>query len=65
MLVELFGQVFKVIFGAPFGRVTVNIPSVLETKELFTIPGLDLTITNTRVIIIVGAIVMMLARTPS
>ena len=61
VLVEIFGQVFEVLFGPPFGRVTVNIPSVLETKELFTIPGIDLTITNTRVIIIVGAIVMMMA----
>jgi branched-chain amino acid transport system permease protein len=61
VLVELFGQVFEVFFGPPFGRVTVNIPSVLETKELFTIPGVDLVITNTRLIIILGAILMMLA----
>ena len=43
VLVETFGQVFRVFFGPPFGRVTVNIPSVLQTKELFTIPGVDLT----------------------
>ena len=61
VLVELFGQVFRVFFGPPFGRVTVNIPSVLETKTLFTIPGLDLPVSNTRVLIIVGAIVMMFA----
>jgi branched-chain amino acid transport system permease protein len=61
VLVEVFGQVLRVIFGRPFGRVTVNIPSVLETKTVFTIPGLDLPVSNTRILIIVGAIVMMLA----
>jgi branched-chain amino acid transport system permease protein len=61
VLVEIFGQVLRVIFGRPFGRVTVNIPSVLETKTVFTIPGLDLAVSNTRILIIVGAIVMMLA----
>ena len=61
VLVEIFGQVLRVVFGRPFGRVTVNIPSVLETKTVFTIPGLDLAVSNTRILIIVGAIVMMLA----
>jgi branched-chain amino acid transport system permease protein len=61
VLVEIFGQVLRVVFGRPFGRVTVNIPSVLETKTAFTIPGLDLAVSNTRILIIVGAIVMMLA----
>ena len=61
VLVEIFGQVLRVFFGRPFGRVTVNIPSVLETKTVFTIPGLDLPVSNTRILIIVGAIVMMLA----
>jgi branched-chain amino acid transport system permease protein len=61
VLVEIFGQVLRVIFGRPFGRVTVNIPSVLETKTVFTIPGLDLPVSNTRILIIVGAVVMMLA----
>ena len=61
VLVEIFGQVLRVFFGRPFGRVTVNIPSVLETKTVFTIPGLDLAVSNTRILIIVGAIVMMLA----
>jgi branched-chain amino acid transport system permease protein len=41
--------------------VTVNIPSVLETQVMFTIPGVDLAITNVRLLIIIGAIVMMLA----
>ena len=61
VLVETFGQVLKAFFGAPFGRVLVDIPVVLPTKVLFTIPGVDLAITNTRVIIILGAILMMLA----
>jgi branched-chain amino acid transport system permease protein len=61
VLVETFGQVLSAFFGPPFGRVTVNVPSVLETKVVFTIPGLDLPVTNTRLLIIIGAIVMMVA----
>ncbi|MDR7254575.1 branched-chain amino acid transport system permease protein [Nocardioides sp. BE266] len=61
VLVETFGQVLRVFFGPPFGRVLVNVPAVLPTKTVFTIPGLDLAITNTRLIIIFGAIAMMVA----
>ena len=61
VLVEIFGQVLKFFFGPPFGRVLVNVPAVLETKTVFTIPGLDLAVSNTRILIIVGAIVMMVA----
>jgi len=61
VLVEVFGQVLKYFFGPPFGRVLVNVPAVLETKTVFTIPGIDLAISNTRILIIVGAIVMMVA----
>jgi branched-chain amino acid transport system permease protein len=61
VLVETFGQVLKAFFGPPFGRVTVNVPSIIETKVVFTIPGLDLAVTNTRLLIIIGAIVMMVA----
>ncbi|MGF9756652.1 branched-chain amino acid ABC transporter permease [Microvirga sp. 0TCS3.31] len=61
VLVETFGQVLKAFFGPPFGRVTVNVPSIIETKVVFTIPGLDLPVTNTRLLIIIGAIVMMVA----
>ena len=61
VLMEVFGQVLRVFFGRPFGRVTVNIPSILETRTVFTIPGLDLPVSNTRILIIVGAVVMMLA----
>lgn len=59
VLVETFGQVFKVFFGPPFGRVLVDVPAVLQTKVLFSIG--DLEFTNTRLIIILGAIAMMLA----
>ena len=61
VLVETFGQVLRAFFGPPFGRVTVNIPSVIETKVVFTIPGIDLPVTNTRLLIILGAIIMMVA----
>ena len=61
VLVETFGQVLRAFFGPPFGRVTVNIPSVIETKVVFTIPGIDLAVTNTRLLIILGAIIMMIA----
>ena len=61
VLVETFGQVLWAFFGPPFGRVTANVPSVLETSVVFTIPGIDLAVTNTRLLIIIGAIVMMLA----
>ena len=59
VLVETFGQLLRAIFGPPFGRVTVNIPSIVETKVLFSVGGLD--ITNVRLMIIIGAIAMMLA----
>jgi branched-chain amino acid transport system permease protein len=59
VLVETFGQLLRALFGPPFGRVTVNIPSVVKTKVLFSIG--DLEITNVRLLIIIGAIVMMLA----
>ena len=36
-------------------------PSVIQTKVALHDPGLDLPITNTRLIIIIGAIVMMVA----
>ena len=61
VLVETFGQVLKAFFGPPFGCVLVDIPVILPTKVLFTVPGVDLAITNTRIIIILGAVLMMLA----
>jgi branched-chain amino acid transport system permease protein len=35
VLVETFGQLLRFFFGAPFGRVTVNVPSILETKTVW------------------------------
>jgi branched-chain amino acid transport system permease protein len=58
-LVETFGYVLKFFFGPPFGRAPISIPSPLETITLFTVG--DLRITNTQVIVILGAIVMMVA----
>lgn len=59
VLVEIFGQVLKVFFGPPFGRVLVDVPAVLQTKILFTVGNMEFT--NTRLIIIIGAVGMMLA----
>lgn len=61
VLVEVFGQVLRYFFGPPFGRILVDIPVILPTKVLFTIPGVDLQIKNTHLIIIIGAIAMMVA----
>jgi len=58
VLVETFGQVLKEIFGEPFGRAPVSIPSVLRTRELFTIG--DVRVTNVALIVIIGALVMMI-----
>ena len=59
VLVEIFGHVLRVFFGAPFGRAPVNIPSPIQTSVLVTIG--DVRITNIQVFIVVGAILMMLA----
>jgi len=59
VLVEIFGHVLKEVFGAPFGRAPVNVPSPLQTATLVTIG--DVRITNTQVFIILGAILMMVA----
>ncbi len=59
VLVEIFGQVLKVIFGDPFGRAPVGLPSPLQTHELFTIG--DTRVTNVQLIVIFGAILMMVA----
>ena len=59
VLVEIFGHVLRVIFGAPFGRAPVNIPSPIQTATLLDVGGVR--ITNTQVFIVVGAILMMVA----
>ncbi len=59
VMVEIFGHVLKVFFGAPFGRAPVNIPSPIQTATLLQLG--DVRITNTQVLIIFGAIAMMIA----
>ncbi|KRF34316.1 branched-chain amino acid ABC transporter permease [Nocardioides sp. Soil805] len=59
VLVEIFGHVLKVFFGAPFGRAPVNVPSPIQTHTLLTIG--DVRITNVQVFIILGAVLMMVA----
>ena len=58
VIMEVFGQVLKAIFGDPFGRAPVSIPSPLKTHALIEIG--DFRLTNIQVIIIVGALVMMI-----
>ena len=57
VLVETFGWLLHAIFGPPFGRAAVSIPSLIPEKEL--ISGTWITVSNTQVIVIVSAIVMM------
>lgn len=57
VLVEIFGHVLRVIFGPPFGRAPVGIPSPIQTTTLATIG--DVRITNVQVFVVVGAVVMM------
>ncbi|GAA1960981.1 branched-chain amino acid ABC transporter permease [Nocardioides panacihumi] len=57
VLVETFGWLLHAIFGPPFGRAAVSIPSLIPEKEL--ISSTWITVSNTQVIVIVSAIVMM------
>lgn len=57
VLQELFGQAFHDLFGPPFGRAGVSIPTLITPKELITIG--NTTITNIQLIIIVAAVAMM------
>jgi branched-chain amino acid transport system permease protein len=57
ILMETFGLVLAKIFGFPFGRQIVGMPSVLPGKIWFTIFGTE--ITNKHVVVIVAAIAMM------
>jgi branched-chain amino acid transport system permease protein len=57
VLQELFGQAFHDLFGPPFGRAGVSMPTPIKTKELFSVGNLS--VTNIQLIIIVSAIVMM------
>lgn len=57
VLVELFGYVFRQFFGPPFGRALVSIPTLIDTKVLFTVGGAA--ITNMQLIVVIGAVLMM------
>ena len=57
VLTETFGQALHAIFGPPFGRAAVSIPSLIPEKEW--ISSTWITVSNTQVIVIVSAIVMM------
>lgn len=56
-LVEVFGFVLRRFFGPPFGRALNSIPSLIETKDLFTIG--DTSVSNVEVIVVFGAVGMM------
>ncbi|GAB7003804.1 branched-chain amino acid ABC transporter permease [Nocardioides sp. AN3] len=59
VLTETFGQALHAIFGPPFGRAAVSIPSLIPEKEWISTSWL--TVSNTQVIVIVAAIVMMVS----
>ncbi|MQA25204.1 MAG: branched-chain amino acid ABC transporter permease [Micromonosporaceae bacterium] len=56
-LMEVFGYVLKVFFGAPFGRGTVHIPTLVRERPVVALG--DTSITNVQVIIIVSALLML------
>lgn len=57
VLTEVFGHVLRVIFGAPFGRSAVNLPTIIPTREAFAIGSLH--VSNIDLIVILSAIGMM------
>ncbi len=59
VLVETFGYVLRAIFGAPFGRALISLPTLVPSKTLFTIG--DTSISNIQLIVVFGALAMMLA----
>ncbi|WP_125775555.1 branched-chain amino acid ABC transporter permease [Antribacter gilvus] len=59
VLVEIFGHALRVFFGAPFGRSAVNIPTVVPTREVFTIGNFNMS--NIDLIVILAAVGMMVA----
>lgn len=64
VLMEIFGFVLAEIFGQPFGRLILGMPTIVASKELVNIdvPLLgQFGITNIHVIVIVSAILMMVA----
>jgi branched-chain amino acid transport system permease protein len=64
VLMEIFGFVLAEIFGQPFGRLILGMPTIIASKELVNIdvPLLgQFGITNIHVIVILSAILMMVA----
>ena len=64
VLMEIFGFVLAEIFGQPFGRLIIGMPTIVASKEIVNIdiPVLgQFGITNIHVIVIVSAILMMIA----
>ncbi|MDH2416648.1 branched-chain amino acid ABC transporter permease [Nocardioides sp. CER19] len=59
VLTETFGQALHAIFGPPFGRAAVSIPSLIPEKEWVNLSWIA--ISNTQILVIVAAIVMMVA----
>jgi branched-chain amino acid transport system permease protein len=57
VLTETFGQALHAIFGPPFGRAAVSIPALIPEKEWISTTWI--TVSNTQVLVIVAAIVMM------
>ncbi|GAA0942268.1 branched-chain amino acid ABC transporter permease [Virgisporangium aurantiacum] len=64
VLMEIFGFVLAKIFGQPFGRLIIGMPTIVRSKEVVNIdiPVLGkFGITNLHIIVIVSAILMMIA----
>jgi branched-chain amino acid transport system permease protein len=59
VLTETFGQALHALFGQPFGRALVSIPSLIPEKEWVSLSWISAS--NTQVIVILSAIVMMIA----
>jgi branched-chain amino acid transport system permease protein len=59
VLMETFGWVLKFLFGAPFGRALISLPTLVENKDVISFGST--TITNIQLIVVFGALVMMVA----
>jgi branched-chain amino acid transport system permease protein len=59
VLTETFGQALHAIFGQPFGRAAVSIPSLIPEKDVISTDWI--TVSNTQVIVVIAAILMMVA----
>lgn len=57
VLTEIFGQALHAIFGRPFGRVPVSIPTLIPTREWIDLGFV--TISNVQILVIFAAVAMM------